>query len=195
MKRVLTIMKIAAGLLIVLVLGLIFYNSSEQSAQIHEIPGTNIPDAGPISARPPALTDPIPIVGPDGRVHETKTDHWRGKVVHLIFWAQWCEPCRIELPLLEKEQKQRHGDYRAILINVDQDKAGRLVAAKLAEHEDPDLLRAFDKSGDLQNDYNVQALPLHVILDREGRIAAMFASTIYGRPEFDRLIGELVRER
>ncbi len=97
--------------------------------------------------------------------------------------------------MLEKEQARRHNDYQAVLIDVDQDEDGRHKAAEIAKKIDPEIPKAFDDDGSLTTAYNIQALPLHVILDREGRIAAMFTSTIYQQPEFDRLIDELVRER
>src|SRR6185436_16530616 len=33
----------------------------------------------------------------------------RGRVVVVNFWATWCEPCRDELPSLERLQKARGG--------------------------------------------------------------------------------------
>lgn len=34
----------------------------------------------------------------------------RGKVVVINFWATWCEPCKFEIPRLEKEVWQRYKD-------------------------------------------------------------------------------------
>lgn len=187
-------MKLSAIFLIVLVLGLIFYNSKKESSQLHTVVRTNIPDAGPVNLRPPALDLPLPIVGPHGHFHNTKTTKWLGKVVHLVFWAQWCEPCRIELPVIEKEQLEHRKDYKAVLIDVDSTMSTRIAALKLAKQKAPDVTLAFDKNGSLETNYNIQALPLHVLIDRKGRIVTMFTSTIYGRPQFDRLLGELISE-
>ncbi len=142
-----------------------------------------------------ALDIPLPIVGPHGHVHEIKTTKWLGKVVHLVFWAQWCEPCRIELPVLEKEQVEHRKDVQVVLIDVDSHASGRIAAAELAKQEAPDIPLAFDKSGKLEITYNIHALPLHVLIDRKGRIVTMFTSTIYHRPQFERLLDELISEK
>ena len=49
----------------------------------------------------------------------------RGKVTHLVFWAEWCEPCRRELPLLQKEAELKGKNYQIVLINLDEDDRDR----------------------------------------------------------------------
>jgi len=47
----------------------------------------------------------------------------RGKVVLVNFWATWCGPCRVEMPLLE-QMYQRHRDRGFVLLGLSVDRAG-----------------------------------------------------------------------
>ncbi|MCC6931110.1 MAG: TlpA family protein disulfide reductase [Gemmatimonadaceae bacterium] len=50
----------------------------------------------------------------------------RGKVVLVNFWATWCGPCRVEMPLLE-QMYQRHRDRGFVLLGFSVDRAGDQV--------------------------------------------------------------------
>ena len=45
-------------------------------------------------------TPPFALQDLDGRTH--RLEDYRGKVVLINFWATWCEPCRAEMPSLNK---------------------------------------------------------------------------------------------
>lgn len=45
---------------------------------------------------------------------------FKGKVVIVDFWASWCEPCKIELPALNKLHKKYKGKLVVIGVNVDE---------------------------------------------------------------------------
>ncbi|MGI8801311.1 MAG: TlpA family protein disulfide reductase [Solirubrobacteraceae bacterium] len=45
----------------------------------------------------------------------------RGRVVVVNFWASWCDPCRLEAPLLQRAWQQQHG--RVLVLGVNQDDA------------------------------------------------------------------------
>ncbi len=56
-----------------------------------------------------------------------------GQPVILNFWAEWCEPCRTEAPLLE-DVWQKYGDQVLVLGVQTQDK-GRQAAGRAFIHE------------------------------------------------------------
>jgi thiol-disulfide isomerase/thioredoxin len=98
---------------------------------------------------------------------------WKGKVVVVNFWGQWCAPCQAEAPALQ----QVYADNRAngvefLGIDVKDDPAsGR--AFERQHHvtypsiDDPSNLLALRFAGLTPN-----ATPTTLVLDRSGRIAA-----------------------
>lgn len=93
----------------------------------------------------------------------------RGRVVLVNFWATWCPPCRVEMPLLQA-MYDRHRERGLVVIgfSVDTDPPER-VRAFLAERGvtypvaivDDDAAQAFG---------GVEGYPMSFLLDREGRI-------------------------
>ena len=49
----------------------------------------------------------------EGRPH--RLESYRGKVVLVNFWATWCEPCREEMPSIERLRRSMDGRPFAVL--------------------------------------------------------------------------------
>jgi cytochrome c biogenesis protein CcmG, thiol:disulfide interchange protein DsbE len=96
----------------------------------------------PASGAAPALK----LADLEGRRHDLAA--YRGKVVLVNFWATWCEPCRDEMPSIERLRASLEGRPFAVL------------AVNLAEPEQ--RIRKF-----------LDAVPLRftVLLDRDGQTA------------------------
>ena len=64
----------------------------------------------------------LDLQGQDGE--GIRISQLRGNVVFLNFWATWCGPCRMELPLLQ-DLYNRYSDrnFSVLAINVDSDRA------------------------------------------------------------------------
>ena len=58
---------------------------------------------------PPALA----LEDLDGRSH--RLESYRGKVVLINFWATWCEPCREEMPSIDRLLRSMDGRPFAVL--------------------------------------------------------------------------------
>lgn len=93
---------------------------------------------------------------------------YRGKVVLLDFWATWCEPCRVETPLLVALQN-KYRDQGLEIIGVSMD-------------DTPDPVHGFYQqfkmnypvvmgNAKIGEEYGgVLGLPIAFLIDREGRI-------------------------
>jgi peroxiredoxin len=57
---------------------------------------------------------------PDLAGKATRLGDWRGKKAVLVnFWATWCEPCREELPSLERLSRERRDVIEVVGVNLD----------------------------------------------------------------------------
>ena len=57
---------------------------------------------------------------------------WRGRPLLLNFWATWCGPCVVEMPLLDRFAKEQGGaGWRVLALAIDQaDPVRRFVAER-----------------------------------------------------------------
>jgi len=61
-----------------------------------------------------------------------KMASWRGRPLLLNFWATWCGPCVVEMPLLDRfAREQRPGGWQVLALAVDQpDPVRRFIAER-----------------------------------------------------------------
>ncbi|HEY6325153.1 MAG TPA: TlpA disulfide reductase family protein [Candidatus Cybelea sp.] len=91
----------------------------------------------------------------------------RGRVVFLDFYATWCAPCKIELPLVEA-WSQRHPEAIVVPVDVGEPRA---VASGFALRFG---LRgvALDPRASARALFGVEGFPTIVVIDPEGYIRA-----------------------
>lgn len=97
-------------------------------------------------------------------------EQYRGKVVAIRFWADWCPYCREEMQGLEPVYRQ----YR--------DRGLIILAVNVLQP--PETVRPFvdrlgisyeillDRQGEVMRGYGVMGLPMTFIVDRQGAIRA-----------------------
>lgn len=98
---------------------------------------------------------------------------FRGKVLYLDFWASWCPPCLVSLPLVDELRNRLVAageDFEVIAINVDMDPADALDFLEY-DLEDPlDYVLLADPEGTVPARYQIRAMPSSFVIDREGRV-------------------------
>jgi cytochrome c biogenesis protein CcmG/thiol:disulfide interchange protein DsbE len=101
-------------------------------------------------------------------------EQYRGSVVLLDFWATWCAPCKMTIPLLDKLHEQYKDKGLVILgISVDDPQLIKdkdlLYYKKMAQIDYP-LLRFNQKVMDDYFSGEQMAIPTMFVIDRNGRI-------------------------
>ena len=105
-----------------------------------------------------------------GKKHSLKAQ--RGKVVMLDFWASWCGPCRVQMPLVDKLSQEYKGKG-LVVYAVNQGESAE-TARKYLEKNKYTTTALLDQKNDVGRQYKVSGIPTLVIIDREGKIAAHY---------------------
>lgn len=93
---------------------------------------------------------------------------FRGKGVVLNFWGSWCDPCKAEMPYLNKALKE--GKIKGVtVLGVDVQESAVTVSTFL-EKNDLDIPVVLDQKGVVTNAYNIGPIPTTFLIDKNGRI-------------------------
>jgi thiol-disulfide isomerase/thioredoxin len=90
----------------------------------------------------------------------------RGKVVLVNFWATWCEPCKSEMPGLQRLANELR-DRPFVLYSVDLQEDAAQVEAFQRDFG-LSLYAVLDQDGDVTRAYGVRALPATFLIDSKG---------------------------
>jgi thiol-disulfide isomerase/thioredoxin len=101
-----------------------------------------------------------------GRLH--RLEDYRGKVVLVNFWATWCEPCRDEMPSIERLRRSLEGEPFVVLaVNLAEpaSRIERFLAGTPVGF--PVLL---DRDTQTARSWNARILPATYLVDAAGRV-------------------------
>jgi peroxiredoxin len=110
---------------------------------------------------------------PDFEITTTKGDRFRlsevigRKIVVLNFFATWCEPCRAEMPELNRYFNE-HKSEPFILLGIDAEEKSDRVQAFLDELK-VDFPAGVD-DGPIRKQYGVDAYPTTVVIGVDGKV-------------------------
>ena len=111
-------------------------------------------------------TPPLALEDMGGRSHNLAD--YRGKVVLVNFWATWCEPCRAEMPSMDRLRNSLKGKpFEVLAVNLAE------PLARIEKFVDSmplgfPLLR--DRDGAAGKAWKAKLLPASFLIGRDGRI-------------------------
>jgi len=103
---------------------------------------------------------------------------FNGNLILLNFWATWCEPCKEEMPSLDRIQINKNlSNLKIFAINISQEskkKIDSFFKDLKIENFDP----YFDAPTTLAKTFSLRGVPTSILIDKSGK-------------EFARIIGSI----
>ena len=105
-------------------------------------------------------------------------NEYKGKLLLLNFWAVWCEPCKEEMPSLDKLQANPELDKIKIFpINIGKetlDKVNKFFVDLNIKNFEP----YFDPPTTLAKKFSLRGVPTSILINKEGQEFARIMGSI-----------------
>jgi peroxiredoxin len=147
------------------------------------------PTALAVTATGPAANFTLKSAGGEN----IRLSEYRGQVVLINFWASWCGPCRQEMPHLDAiHQKYAALGFTVFGVNVEQN---RTLADKVLRDIPVTFPILFDDDNLVSQLYDVDAMPVTLLVDRDGEIRFMHKGYKPGyEQQYEQQVRALVKE-
>jgi peroxiredoxin len=111
----------------------------------------------------------------DSKGVPVRLEDYKGRVVLLNFWATWCHGCVLEIPwFIEFQERYRNSGFSVIGVSMDED--WKPVKAYVEEKKvNYPVVIGNESLGKL---YGLNSMPMTLLIDRAGRIAASYSGVV-----------------
>jgi thiol-disulfide isomerase/thioredoxin len=110
-------------------------------------------------------TPPLALRDLDGKEH--KLADYKGKVVVLNFWATWCDPCREEMPAMQRLQDRLAG--KLVILAVDYGEGPPRISEFLKKVP-VKFTVLLDRDMSAATAWKVKVLPTTLVIDPEQKV-------------------------
>jgi thiol-disulfide isomerase/thioredoxin len=131
-----------------------------------------------------------PFKLPDLHGKEISLDQFKDRVVVLDFWATWCGPCRMTMPLMENLQKEFSSSMVLLAIDLEESKD---VVGDYVMQQDIHSQVLLDEKGSVGAAYGTYSLPTQIIIDKGGIVRHVQAG--FGPKTLSQLRAQIERLR
>lgn len=95
-------------------------------------------------------------------------EDYAGKTLLINFWATWCEACMVEMPSMVQLRAAMGDHFEIIAINVDENPARAIPDTQ--KKFGINFVLAQDPEGKLAEAFDIHAIPLSVLVDKDRKI-------------------------
>ena len=127
------------------------------------------------------------LTGIDGKT--LSSDDLYGKVVLMNFFATWCGPCNLEMPILDRDIWTKYRDNeKFVLIIVDREETAEKVKAFI-EKKKWTMPFYLDEKKEVYNKFATYFIPRNYLFDKESRL--VLNTMGYNKEDFRMLKSEI----
>ena len=121
----------------------------------------------------------------DEKDQKINISNYKGNLLVLNFWATWCEPCKEEMPSLDKLQANKELDkIKIFAINIGKenlDKVNKFFIDLNIKNFEP----YFDPPTTLAKMFSLRGIPTSILINKEGQeFARVIGSIDFGDKRF-----------
>jgi cytochrome c biogenesis protein CcmG/thiol:disulfide interchange protein DsbE len=127
----------------------------------------------------------------DSKGAAVRLSDYKGRVVLLDFWATWCHGCKTEIPWY-MEFQNKYKDKGLAVIGVSMDDDGWKSVKPFVEEQKMNYAVVIGNEA-LAKLYSVDALPVTLLIDRDGKIAVSHAGMVE-KDAFEKEIRALLQD-
>ena len=105
-------------------------------------------------------------------------EEFRGNLILLNFWATWCEPCKEEMPSLNRLQVNENlSNLKIFAINISQE-SKKKVDIFFKDLNIKNFEPYFDSPTTLAKTFSLRGVPTSILIDKDGKEFARIMGSI-----------------
>ena len=154
---------------------------------LFRVAAANAPPRVEVGAAAPSFS----VVTLDSAPKPRTLADFKGSPILLNVWATWCDPCREEMPSMQRlYDAYKDRGLRVVAVSVDDRGNEGLIREFVAEHHLTfDVLH--QGASDMMTTYQVRGVPQTFLISRRGELLAMRFVADWSSPENRQLIENL----